>query len=72
MDMLRVDRSDILDFIVSKNDKNDSLNNFNISVAMVKEFMDALEKNEDYNLYNPHANAPSEKLNAKTVFNKIV
>jgi ribonucleoside-diphosphate reductase alpha chain len=58
MDMLRVDRSDILDFIVSKNDKNDSLNNFNVSVSITKEFMDALEKNEDYNLYNPPCQRP--------------
>ncbi|MDR1662932.1 MAG: vitamin B12-dependent ribonucleotide reductase [Endomicrobium sp.] len=71
MGILRVDHPDILAFIVSK-DKNDSLNNFNISVAITEEFMNALEKTEDYNLYNPRTNAFFGKLNAKTVFNKIV
>ncbi|MDR1928542.1 MAG: vitamin B12-dependent ribonucleotide reductase [Endomicrobium sp.] len=71
MGILRVDHPDILEFIVCK-DKNNSLNNFNISVAITNEFMNAVEKNEFYNLYNPRNGKIFNKLNAKEVFDKIV
>ncbi|MDR0723819.1 MAG: vitamin B12-dependent ribonucleotide reductase [Endomicrobium sp.] len=71
MGMLRIDHPDILDFISSK-DKNDSLNNFNISVAITKEFMEALENNTDYSLYNPRIGKACGVLNARAVFDKIV
>ncbi|MDR1523345.1 MAG: vitamin B12-dependent ribonucleotide reductase [Endomicrobium sp.] len=71
MGMLRIDHPDILEFISSK-DKNDSLNNFNISVAITKEFMGALEANKDYNLYNPRNGEVSGVLNARAIFDRIV
>ncbi|MGE4385477.1 MAG: vitamin B12-dependent ribonucleotide reductase [Endomicrobiaceae bacterium] len=71
MGMLRVDHPDIMKFITCK-DKGESLNNFNISVAITKEFMTAVEDNEDYNLYNPRNKEVAGKLNAREIFNKIV
>ena len=71
MGILRIDHPDILKFITCK-DKGDSLNNFNISVAVTKEFMTAVEDNEDYNLYNPRTKKVVGKLNAREVYNKVV
>jgi ribonucleoside-diphosphate reductase alpha chain len=71
MGILRIDHPDILEFISCK-DKNDSLNNFNISVAVTKEFMDALDDCKNYNLYNPRNGEIVGKLNSQEVFDKIV
>lgn len=71
MGMLRVDHPDILDFITAKDD-NKILNNFNISVALTDEFMDALEKDKEYDLKNPHDGKAMRRLKAKDVFSLIV
>ena len=71
MGILRIDHPDILKFITCK-DKGDSLNNFNISVAVTKEFMTAVEDNEDYNLYNPRTKKVVGKLNAREVYIKLL
>ncbi|MFC1917829.1 vitamin B12-dependent ribonucleotide reductase [Chloroflexota bacterium] len=71
MGILSVDHPDVMKFIVSKQDKN-ALTNFNISVAITAEFMEAVKKGEDYDLINPHTGKAESKLNAKEVFDKIV
>ena len=71
MAILRVDHPDILEFITSK-EKEDQLNNFNISVGMTEAFMKAVEANEEYDLLNPTTHKVVNRLNAKTVFDLIV
>jgi len=71
MGMLRIDHPDVIQFITCK-DITTNLTNFNISVALTKEFMDAVENDKDYNLYNPRTKEIAGKLHAREVFDKIV
>ena len=71
MGILSVEHPDILEFITAKQN-NGELNNFNLSVAVTDKFMDALSKDEEYDLLNPHTKAPIKKLKAKDVFNLVV
>ena len=71
MGILRVDHPDIMDFIMCKADKK-QLNNFNISVGLTEAFMQAVEKDENYDLINPRDGQNSGTLNARKVFNRII
>ncbi|MHA1262169.1 MAG: vitamin B12-dependent ribonucleotide reductase [Candidatus Freyarchaeota archaeon] len=71
MGILRVDHPDILEFISAK-EKEGSLTNFNLSVGVTDAFMEAVEKDGDYELINPRTGKPEKKLKAATVFNLIV
>lgn len=71
MGMLRVDHPDILSFITAKED-NSELTNFNISVALTEEFMDAVKANREYALINPRTGLPVSSLQAREVFDKLV
>jgi len=71
MGILRVDHPDIREFITCKQDNSD-ITNFNISVAITEEFMEAVEKGEMYDLIDPRNGKPVGKENAKEIFDIIV
>ncbi len=71
MGILRVDHPDILDFIKIKRSEGE-LTNFNISVAVTDAFMNALEKDEGYDLINPRSKAVVGRVKAKIVFDAMV
>jgi ribonucleoside-diphosphate reductase alpha chain len=71
MAVLRVDHPDIMDFIHSKRKEGD-LVNFNISVALTQEFMEALLNNTTYGLIDPLNGEEKGQLSAAEVYNEIV
>ncbi len=71
MAILRVDHPDIIDFIISK-EKEGVLNNFNISVGITDDFMNAVKEGRNYNLVNPRSNTPANTISAQHVFELIV
>jgi len=71
MGILRVDHPDILEFIVCKED-NRQITNFNISAAITDDFMQKLEKGEDYDLIDPRTQKVVKRINPKEVFDLIV
>ena len=71
MGVLRVDHPDIIEFIECK--LNGGLSNFNISVAVTTEFMDAYYDDRDFDLIEPTTNGPTgNRVSARAVLAKIV
>lgn len=69
MGVLRVDHPDIVEFINAKS-KNE-FQNFNLSVSVTNEFMEAVAKNRTYDLINPRTKEVVRKENAKSIFDMI-
>ncbi|MBW2690622.1 MAG: adenosylcobalamin-dependent ribonucleoside-diphosphate reductase, partial [Deltaproteobacteria bacterium] len=71
MGILRVDHPDIMDFIMCKRDQT-VLTNFNISVGITEAFMEAAEKDADYDIINPRTKEIVGQRSARKVFDRIV
>ncbi len=67
MGILAVDHPDVLEFIVAKQNPA-LLSNFNVSVAVTDEFMQAVETNEMYWLVNPRNDERVKQLKAREVW----
>ncbi|MBS7611437.1 adenosylcobalamin-dependent ribonucleoside-diphosphate reductase [Candidatus Bathyarchaeota archaeon] len=71
MGILRINHPDIIDFIYAKSEEG-ALRNFNISVAVTDEFMEAVEKNLEFELINPRTDKTAQKINARYLFDLMV
>ncbi|MDP2211744.1 MAG: adenosylcobalamin-dependent ribonucleoside-diphosphate reductase, partial [Candidatus Aquicultor sp.] len=71
MGILRCDHPDIIEFITAKK-KEGFLDNFNISVAVTDEFMEAVTTGGDVDLINPRTGEAAGKASAKELFDLIV
>lgn len=71
MGVLSVQHPDIEEFIEAK-DEEGELENFNISVALTEEFMEAVQSGEKYDLINPRNDEVEGQLDAEEIYEKIV
>jgi ribonucleoside-diphosphate reductase alpha chain len=70
MGILRIDHPDIMDFIVVK-EKEGILGNFNLSVAITDKFMQAVEKDGDFELVNPRTKKIAKIMKARALWNLL-
>ena len=70
MGILNASHPDIEDFITIKSREN-TLTNFNVSVAITDKFMQDVKKNRNYSLVNPRTKKPVKKESARRIFRLI-
>ena len=70
MGILNVNHPDVEKFIVATEDGK-NLSNFNISVAVNKDFMERVKAGQEYDLVNPRTGKITGQLNAKELFDKL-
>lgn len=71
MAILKVTHPNILDFITSKEDTS-QLTNFNLSVGLTEDFMQAVYQDREYELVSPSTKKVVKSLKARDVFDLIV
>jgi ribonucleoside-diphosphate reductase alpha chain len=70
MGILRVDHPDIEEFVTIKRDPGE-LTNFNLSVAITDEFMEACQSDLDFGLVNPRTHKEVTKVSARKLLTLI-
>jgi len=68
--ILNIDHPDIESFITSKSDKN-SLQNFNISIGVTDDFMEAVKNNLNWSLINPRTLEVEKKTKATLLWRHL-
>lgn len=71
MGILRVDHPDIYEFIRAK-EKEGEFNNFNLSVGLTENFMEAVENDGLLDLVNPATHEVSRTVRAREIFDLLV
>ena len=71
MGILRVDHPDIRDFISCKQEDK-QITNFNISIGLTKDFMDAVAGDKPYDLVDPVSKEVVQQERAKEIFDLII
>ncbi|MBT3865476.1 adenosylcobalamin-dependent ribonucleoside-diphosphate reductase [Candidatus Woesearchaeota archaeon] len=71
MGILRVDHPDILTFIRLKESES-SMTNFNISIGITNEFMESVQKHEDWELKDPRTNETVSTLDARFIWDSLI
>ncbi|MBM4403656.1 MAG: vitamin B12-dependent ribonucleotide reductase [Candidatus Cloacimonetes bacterium] len=71
MALINVNHPQIFEFITCKENINE-LTNFNISVALTDEFMDAVRSDADFQLISPYDGQVKQVTKARTIFELIV
>jgi len=71
MGILRCDHPDIVEFVEAKLQEN-AFSNFNLSVGVTDEFLEAVKNNGSVDLVNPRTKKKAKSLKAKVLFELIV
>jgi ribonucleoside-diphosphate reductase alpha chain len=71
MGILNINHPDIEKFITAK-EGNKALRNFNISVMVMPDFWEALEKKKPYPLVNPRTGETVRSVNPQTILDRLV
>jgi ribonucleoside-diphosphate reductase alpha chain len=71
MGILNINHPDIEKFITAKSTQKE-LQNFNISVGITNDFMEAVKNNKDWSLVNPRTLKVEKKINARLLWQLII